>query len=122
MPLEEDTTTTYIYVKNNDPTNTSIAFTFNGETTNLGDEIDLTEAEHAQLSPYFVLTPSGEVVEEEVVVGEAAVAEAAARDEAEEKADDPVTGLTQSPWTQQTPATSGPGDNLGESQNASGSS
>lgn len=99
-------TTSYIYTGNVDPTNTSTAFTFNGQTVALGDVVELTDEEYAQLGTLFVLDDGNEPEPDfdENVTSDDSL---------------PILGHSHAPSS---PATSDPRGNLGESQNASGSS
>lgn len=49
----------YTYERNVDGTNSSTSFTLNDKTINIGDQVELSEDEHARLSPYFVLSSGG---------------------------------------------------------------
>lgn len=119
MSPDEPTTTEYIYTGNNDPANTSTAIVIDGETYQIGDVVPLTDEQFQLYSQHFSFDDG---------TGEPAVVEPAQQE-------DPgfASGGLQSTPPATLPseaveqaegesATSDPGDILGESQNASGSS
>ena len=118
MPDNTPATKTYIYTGNVSPGNSSVAFDYEGERYNVGDEIALTNEQFAFLSQYFFLHTPDEVAAQQAEVPEQTP------DAPESK--EPDTADTPAPGGDpdlDTPATSGQAGSLkDETKNASRSS